>query len=109
MIALQADGSGMYTLQALWTQAREGLDVTTVLCANRSYRILQIELGRAGISAPGPTARSLTDLTHPEIEWCALARGLGVPADRVETADGLARALAASFSEPGPRLIEAML
>jgi len=109
VIALQADGSGMYTLQALWTQAREGLDVTTVLCANRSYRILQIELGRSGITAPGPKARALTDLTHPEIEWCSLARGLGVPADRVESAEGLARALAASFSEPGPRLIEAML
>jgi acetolactate synthase-1/2/3 large subunit len=109
VIALQADGSGMYTLQALWTQAREGLDVTTVLCANRSYRILQVELGRAGIAEPGPKAHALTDLTHPELDWCSLARGLGVPADRVETGDGLARALAASFAEPGPRLIEAML
>ncbi len=109
VLSLQADGSGMYTLQALWTQARESLDVTTVVCANRSYRILQIELGRAGIAEPGPSARALTDLTHPELDWCALARGMGVPGERVETAEELARALEASFREPGPRLVEAVL
>ncbi|HKJ24992.1 MAG TPA: acetolactate synthase large subunit, partial [Myxococcota bacterium] len=65
VIALQADGSGMYTLQALWTQAREGLDVTTVLCANRSYRILQVELARAGVAEPGRNARAMTDLSSP--------------------------------------------
>ena len=76
VLALQADGSGMYTLQALWTQAREQLDVTTVICANRSYRVLQIELARAGIKEPGPQAVALTDLSHPVIDWVALARGI---------------------------------
>ena len=59
VVALQADGSGMYTLQALWTQAREGLDITTIVCANRSYRILRVELARAGLTEPGPQALSL--------------------------------------------------
>jgi acetolactate synthase-1/2/3 large subunit len=109
VIALQADGSALYTLQALWSQAREGLDVTTVLCANRRYRILQIEMQRAGQAEPGPKAQALTDLSHPDPDWLALARGFGVPAVRVETAEALARELAASLREPGPRLIEACL
>ncbi len=106
VIAFQADGSGAYTLQALWTQAREDLDVTTLLCSNRAYRILQIELGRAGIATPGAKARSLTQLDQPEIDWSSLARGFGVPAERVETTEALDRALAKAFSERGPRLIE---
>lgn len=109
VIALQADGSGMYTLQSLWTQARESLDVTTVICANRSYRILQVELARAGIAEPGPQARALTDLGHPDLDWVSLAKGMGVPARRVDTADTLADALRRSFAEPGPALIEALL
>ncbi|MDH3213459.1 MAG: acetolactate synthase large subunit [Myxococcales bacterium] len=109
VIALQADGSALYTLQALWTQAREGLDVVTLLCANRAYRILQVELARAGVAEPGPAARALTDLSHPAIEWTAIARGLGVPAARVETAEALLAQLDAAFREPGPRFIEAVL
>jgi acetolactate synthase-1/2/3 large subunit len=109
VIALQADGSGLYTLQALWTQAREGLDVLTVLCANRSYRILQLELARAGVSEPGPLARSLTDLSKPVIDWVALARGMGVPGVRVETTERLLAEIEASFAEAGPRLIEVVL
>ncbi len=109
VIALQADGSGMYTLQALWTQARENLNVTTVICANRSYRILQVELARAGIAEPGPQALSLTDLRRPELDWTHLARGLGVAAVRVENADDFARELKRSLAEPGPSLIEALL
>ncbi len=109
VIALQADGSGLYTLQALWTQARESLDVVTLICANRSYRILQIELARAGIAEPGPTARSLTSLENPAIGWVDLARGFGVPAVRAETCDELTRALRRAFAEPGPSLIEAVL
>ena len=70
VIAFQADGSGMYTLQALWTQAREALDVTTLICANREYRILRVELGRADIAEPGPTAESLTSLRNPTLDWC---------------------------------------
>ena len=109
VIALQADGSGLYTLQALWTQARESLDVVTLICANRSYRILQIEMARAGIAEPGPTARSLTDLGNPEISWVDLARGCGVPALRAESCDELISALGRSFAEPGPSLIEVVL
>jgi acetolactate synthase-1/2/3 large subunit len=109
VIALQADGSGMYTPQALWTQAREGLDVTTVLLANRSYRILQIELARAGVSEPGRCARSLTELGGPILDWLALARGLGVPGSRATTTEELAHALERAFAEPGPHLIEAVL
>ncbi len=109
VIALQADGSGLYTLQALWTQAREGLDVVTVLCANRSYRILRIELARAGVSEPGPAAQSLTDLSKPVIDWVELAQGMGVPATRVETGEALAVELRRAFAEPGPRLLEVVL
>jgi acetolactate synthase-1/2/3 large subunit len=109
VIALQADGSGMYTLQSLWTEAREGLDVLTVICANRSYRILQIELARAGIAEPGAAAVALTDLSRPVLDWVALARGMGVPGVRVERAEDLTRALREGLAEPGPRLIEAVL
>jgi len=109
VIAFQADGSGMYTLQSLWTQARESLDVVTVLCANRAYRILQAELGRAGIFEPGPKAQALTDLSRPDIDWVGLAGSLGVPGTRVDTADALADALRRAFAEPGPALIEAVL
>jgi len=89
--------------------AREGLDVVVVVCANRSYRILQIELARAGIAEPGPAARSLADLGHPELDWTALARGLGVPATRVSDADAFAKELARALADPGPTLIEALL
>jgi acetolactate synthase-1/2/3 large subunit len=109
VIALQADGSALYTLQALWTQAREGLDVVTLLCANRAYRILQVELARAGVAEPGTAARSLTDLSHPAIEWTAVARGLGVPATRADTTEALLAQLDAAFREPGPRFIEVAL
>ncbi len=109
VIALQADGSGMYTLQSLWTMARESLDVTVVLCANRAYRILQFELARAGVAEPGKNAMSLTDLSSPVIDWVSMSKGLGVPAVRAETADELVAALDRSLAEPGPSLIEALL
>jgi len=109
VIALQADGSGMYTLQALWTMAREALDVTVVVCANRSYRILQFELMRSGNADPGPHARRLTELAPPVLDWVALARGMGVPAERAETADELVAALRRSLATPGPTLLEALV
>ena len=109
VIAFQADGSGMYTLQALWTQAREGLDVTTIICNNRRYRILQVELARAGVTEPGHKARSLTSLANPEIEWSTIAAGLGVPAVRVETAEALCRQLERALAERGPNLIEMLI
>ncbi len=109
VIAFQADGSGLYTVQALWTQARESLDVTTIVCANREYRILRVELARADVKVPGPQAKALTSLADPVVDWVALARGFGVPASRAETAEALVDQLARSFAEPGPHLIEAVL
>ena len=109
VLCLQADGSAMYTLQALWTQAREGLDVTTVVLSNRSYAILNLELRRVGADAGGPRARRLLDLTDPELDFCDLARGMGVPARRVENAEDLVAALTQSYGTPGPALIEVPL
>jgi acetolactate synthase I/II/III large subunit len=109
VISFQADGSGMYTVQSLWTQAREGLNVTTLICNNRRYRILQVELARAGVSEPGPKARSLTSLGSPNLEWVALAKGMGVPGVRVETADALTQELERALEEPGPKLIEMII
>ena len=109
VIAFQADGSGMYTVQALWTMARESLDVTTVLCSNRAYRILQIEAARAGNVEPGPKLRGLTALEPPVLDWSTLARGFGVPAVKVDTADDLVKHFRRALAERGPSLIEAVL
>jgi acetolactate synthase-1/2/3 large subunit len=108
VIALQADGSGMYTLQALWTQARESLDVTNVILANRGYQILAIELARAGVSEPGPQAEAMTRF-DPVPDWTQLARGFDVPAVRVSDAEGLWKEFERAIAEPGPHLIEALL
>jgi acetolactate synthase-1/2/3 large subunit len=83
--------------------------VTVVVCANRAYRILQVELARAGVAEPGPTARSLTQLGPPTIDWVAAARSFGVPGQRVTQSEALADALRSAFAEPGPCLIEALL
>lgn len=109
VLSLEADGSAMYTLQALWTQARESLDVTTVLLANHSYAILQFELARVGAAGNGERAGALLDLHRPTFDFVSLGRGLGVPAERATTADELAALLERSFSEDGPMLIEAVL
>ena len=109
VIAFQADGSGMYTLQALWTQAREDLDVVTVLCSNRAYRILQIELARAGNVEPGPKARNLTSLERPELDWVALAKGCGVPGTRIESVEDFSTGLARALADSGPHLLELMI
>jgi len=112
VVAFQADGSGAYTLQSLWTMAREQLDVVVLLCSNRAYRILQIELGRAGIAEPGPAARALTNLDAPALDWCALAQGFGLPAERtqrIDDSEALTRALEIAFAEPGPHFLELML
>ena len=108
VLNIEADGSAMYTLQALWTQAHAGLDVTTVIVNNGSYAVLNMELARVG-ATPGPKALEMLDLSEPALDFVALARGMGVPASRVTTAEDLSAALAASFAEPGPRLIEAMV
>ena len=109
VIALQADGGGMYTLQALWTMAREQLDVTTVIFNNGSYAILNIELSRVGVQNAGPKALSMLDLKNPAIEWTKLSEGMGVPAVRVDTAEGFHAALQEALAHKGPRLIEAMI
>ena len=109
VIALQADGSGLYTVQALWTQAREHLDITTVVCANHAYRILQFELARAGQAQRGPVAAGLTDLDDPRIDWVHLAHGLGVPARQVTSAEQLTAGLEWALNEPGPHLLQATL
>jgi acetolactate synthase-1/2/3 large subunit len=109
VIALEADGSALYTIQALWTMAREELDVTAVILNNRSYAILNIELQRVGASATGPRAKSQLDLGRPEVDFVAVAQGLGVPARRVESAEELCRALQEAIAEPGPHLIEAVI
>ncbi|MGO9602577.1 MAG: acetolactate synthase large subunit [Candidatus Binataceae bacterium] len=109
VIAFQADGSGMYTQQSFWTQAREQLNVTTLLCNNRSYRILQVELARAGVTEPGRKAKSLTDLSNPDIDWTRLARAMGVPGVRVEDAESLCTEMERALTTPGPNIIEMML
>ncbi|WP_353229722.1 acetolactate synthase large subunit [Novosphingobium sp.] len=109
VIALQADGSGMYTCQALWTMARERLNVVTVIFNNASYAILNIELSRVGVRNAGPKALSMLSLDHPRLDWCALASGMGVPAERVDTVADFRAALARALAGKGPALIEAML
>ncbi len=109
VVCLEADGSAMYTLQALWTQVREGLNVTTVIYNNRSYAILNMELGRVGATEAGPKALSMLDLSNPDLDFVALARGMGVDATRATTADEFAIAFERSLAEPGPHLVEAVI
>jgi acetolactate synthase-1/2/3 large subunit len=109
VIALEADGSAMYTISALWTQAREQLDITTVIFSNRSYAILAMELDRVGAVATGEAARSLLSLSRPALDFTALAAGMGVPASRADTAEDLAAHLRRALAEPGPHLIEAIV
>ena len=109
VLCLEGDGSGMYTLQALWTQAREGLDVTTVIFANRSYAILKGELAKVGAGNPGRKALDMMDLSRPDLDWLMLARGMGVEGSRVSSADELNKALDAGLATQGPYLIEVML
>lgn len=106
VLSLNGDGAAMYTVQGLWTIAREKLDVTTVVFANHVYRILNIEMGRTGAGNPGPAARKLLDLGEPRIDWVSLASGLGVPAERVETAEAFDEAMARAMTGTGPRFIE---
>ena len=109
VLCLEADGSAMYTISALWTHAREGLDVTTVIFSNRSYDILNMELQRVGAHAAGPRAKDLLDLSRPDLDFVALATGMGVPASRATTAEDFAKQLGHALAEPGPHLIEAVL
>jgi acetolactate synthase-1/2/3 large subunit len=109
VLAIQADGSAMYTISALWTMAREQLDVTVLVCDNGSYAILQGELGRVGASGGGERAGKLLDLGGPGLDFVALATGMGVPATRATTAEELADQLRRALAEPGPHLVDAVL
>ena len=107
VIALQSDGSALHTISALWTMAREQLDITVVILNNHAYAILQLELMRVGASAAGPKAQSLLELSKPSIDFVAIAEGFGVPATRATTAEELATHFGAAIAEPGPHLIDA--
>jgi acetolactate synthase-1/2/3 large subunit len=109
VVSLNGDGAAMYTVQGLWTLARENLDVTVVIFANSAYRILGIELGRTGAGAPGPAASTLLGLGDPAIDWVSLAKGMGLPGTRCETAEAFDAAFARAMAEPGPKLIEAVI
>lgn len=109
VIALQADGSGMYSLQALWTMARERLDVTVCIWANRSYAILKGELANVGAENPGRKAHDMLSLGDPNLDWVKLAAGMGVEATRVDDAEGFADAFAAANRRKGPFLIEVVI
>ena len=106
VIALEGDGSAMYTVQALWTMAREALDITVLVFANRTYRILHGELQNVGVSNPGPRAVDMLTLNNPDLDWCSMARGMGVEAVKVADTKSLAKALEAGLASEGPYLIE---
>ena len=108
VINMQADGSAMYTVQALWTQAREKTDVTTVLLSNRKYQILLGELANVGAN-PGRTALDMMDIGNPDINWPMLANSMGVEAARTDNAEGFADLLAHSLKRSGPFLIELLI
>ncbi|MGY1719301.1 acetolactate synthase large subunit [Blastococcus sp. SYSU DS0552] len=109
VIGIQADGSAMYTISALWSYAREQADITTIVCDNGSYAILEHELKRVGAANDGERARQLLDLGGPRLDFAAIAQGMGVPASRATTADELADQLRRALAEPGPHLIQAVL
>ena len=108
-MSLEADGSALYTIQALWTQARERLDVTTVLINNAAYAILRMELARTAAGQAGERASRMLDLSGPTPDFTQISAGLGVPAVRVTTAEDLDAELRRAYAEPGPHLIEAIV
>jgi acetolactate synthase-1/2/3 large subunit len=109
VLSLNGDGAAMYTIQSLWTMARENLDVTVVVFANYTYRILNIEMQRTGAVGAGPQAAKLLELGDPKIDFVSIARGMGVEATRCETAEAFETAFAAAMAQRGPRFIEAVI
>ena len=109
VLALIGDGSAMYTIQSLWTIVAEKLDVTTVIMNNGSYAILNIELERVGAEKVGPKALAQLDISQPGIDFVSIAKGMGMPAERVRTAEEFNSALENAFREPGPHLIDAIV
>jgi acetolactate synthase-1/2/3 large subunit len=109
VIAMEADGSGMYTPQSLWTMARERLDVVTVILANRRYRILDIEMQRTGAGEVGPAANEMIYIGRPTIDWVKISTGMGVRASRATTADEFITEFGEAVGRSGPALIEAVI
>lgn len=109
VFAMESDGAGMYTLQSLWTQARERLDVVTVIFANRAYKILRGELKQMGIAEPGPKAAAVLDLGNPDLDWMKLGEGMGVPGSRAASCEAFADQFRDAIRHAGPRLIEVVL
>lgn len=109
VFCMVGDGSAMYTIQSLWTQAREGLNITTIIFANNSYAILKAEYANMGAGAPGPKALAMIDIDKPRIDWLAMATSMGVPSVAVDSAEGFYKAMANSVREQGPTLIEVRL
>jgi acetolactate synthase-1/2/3 large subunit len=109
VFAFLGDGSAMYTVQGLWSMARENLDVTVVIFANRSYKILRGELANMGGPEAGDNARRMLDLDQPFLDWVSIARGHGVPGVQVNTLEGFAEAMRIAAKEKGPRLIELVM
>jgi acetolactate synthase-1/2/3 large subunit len=109
VLCLSADGSGMYTLQALWTMAREGLHVTTVIFANHGYAVLKREFSYLGVGKPGPRASEMFEIGRPDLDWVRLSQGMGVPGTRVTSLAEFAKALRKGFESEGPSLIEVPL
>lgn len=109
IIALQADGSALYTIQALWSMARENLDVTVVLFNNASYDVLNMELNRVGAEPPGPKAKAMLDLTGPTTDFTRISEGMGVPATRATTAEAFNEQLEKALATTGPTLVEAII
>jgi len=109
VINFESDGCGAYSVQAFWTQARENLDVVTIIGSNRSYNILNVEFQRAGVTSPGPVARSMTGLNRPYLDWVRIGEGFGVPSVAVDNAEALAHELEKALVHKGPQLIEAIM
>ena len=109
VINLQADGSAMYTVQALWTMARESVDATIVIYANRAYRILQGEMAAMGVKEPGRVAKDIFGLDRPNLDWVSIAQGMGVEGERVEETESFTRAFQRGLASDGPYVVEALI
>jgi acetolactate synthase-1/2/3 large subunit len=109
VISLEGDGSAMYTVQSLWTMARENLDIVVLIFANQSYKILQGELTNVGVVNPGKSAMEMLSLQDPSLDWVSLSKGMGVDAVRVDNIEDLVKSFKNGLKETGPFLIEVMV
>jgi acetolactate synthase-1/2/3 large subunit len=109
VISMQADGAAMYTIQALWTQAREALNIVTVLFNNRAYRILQAELKGVGAERKGTKADSILNLDNPQLDFVQIANGMGLEASRANSAESFNDQFSAALNKSGPHLIEVLV